>query len=293
MTAVLFKICEALPTGRDWSRWQRFVGKGNFLSALMNATEKAMERLWPEDSRPTRQFHGTTEELWRWGWEVGIPNPDDMCIFGEHPGAVFDAPSYEMGSAFKALNINPMPVGWGGYNLFYMVEHSLTILPDYKGPRDEYKQNYCVNGCKYHRTGGSYHFAINKADGGTFTISIYTPRFSLTTTKVILALDLTSPMVQAKRKWSVQPTIDMMPAIRNASDIFLAYWLLTNPNPRNLRYYFAIEITNTETVHIINTILLETEYSYGKAPHWPGHIVPADSVDGQALIGTTLLTSIR
>lgn len=60
----------------------------------------------------------------------------------------------------------------------------------------------------------------------------------------------------------------MMPVLRHASDIMTAYWLRNNPNPKGLKYYFALGIQNNETNRVIASILLDKEIY--DMPRWPG-----------------------
>jgi len=78
-------------------------------------------------------------------------------------------------------------------------------------------------------------------------------------------------------------TADQLPALRQASDILAAYWL-RNPNPKNLEYWFGSDIINTETVPVINRILISK--GHNEVPEWPGLKVDASSEEYLALLGT-------
>lgn len=101
-----------------------------------------------------------------------------------------------------------------------------------------------------------------------------------------------SPMSAAKEDWprkhGVTPTWPMMPALRHASDIMTAYWLRNNPDPKGLKYYFALGIQNDDTNRVIASILLDKEIY--DMPRWPG--VNLDLASGywgfHALLGSPI-----
>ena len=84
-----------------------------------------------------------------------------------------------------------------------------------------------------------------------------------------------------------RPTIEMMPALRLASDIMAAYWIRNNPDPKNLKYYFAFSIINEQTLLIIMAILQKKGYVY--YPKWPGCTVGMWETEGEALLGKFFL----
>lgn len=74
-----------------------------------------------------------------------------------------------------------------------------------------------------------------------------------------------------------------MPALSHISDLFWGVWFKDNPNPKNIRYFWAQIIINPTTEKLVKRIFRTTEKSLG---YWPGHRFAADSDEGKVLIGT-------
>lgn len=127
------------------------------------------------------------------------------------------------------------------------------------------------------RTGATCEFGINHIGGALFGRALY------------------APFQCAAEDWrtlGVTPTWAMMPALRHASDIMAGYWLRGNPNPRGLKYYFAIGIQNDETLALIASILLDK--GIYDMPAWPGVTLDATGDDwgAKVLLGSPIGATI-
>jgi hypothetical protein len=105
----------------------------------------------------------------------------------------------------------------------------------------------------------------------------------LTPPPAIYGQDFLAPRSAALDQLGITLSDTELPALRQASDILAAFWL-RGPNPRNLRYWFGNDIVNTETVPVINKILVDK--GYNEVPQWPGLQVDAPSDEYLALLGT-------
>ncbi|KAL6703814.1 hypothetical protein ACN47E_009033 [Coniothyrium glycines] len=248
-------------------QWQGSVAKGSFLACLLDATDTNAGKAWfGVASSVASEWKGTLEaELDTWGW---IEAPFDQhfhCNFANDGREK----AHHIGTALVALGIDPKPHAEGGHNICYNVEHGDEFLLDEDDEEVEmYEQLYYVGEKEYHYTGGYYRFAINQNDG------------------VIMVAGLLNPFEAAKNEWDDDPTMDMMPALRRASDIVSAYWLRGNQNPRNLRYYFANHIKNDYTLALIAKIFAAIGRT--EMPYWPGVKFTMDTQEAESLLGSPI-----
>jgi hypothetical protein len=170
-----------------------------------------------------------------------------------------------IGAALAALSLYNKPTTRGGKNYSYFLEHfDHEEAYDDDGPVPVDDQMYALGPNTYTATGAHYRFVINAEQGALFVQSLDAPRYA------------------ARRNWDHQPAAKEFPDLQFASDILAGYWLRT-PNPKGLKYYFANNVQNAETLPLINKILRDKGYT--SIPAWPGVGVSAASEEGAALLG--------
>jgi hypothetical protein len=101
--------------------------------------------------------------------------------------------------------------------------------------------------------------------------------------KAIFALNLVGVHVSAVNEWGRPVADNELPALRRPSDIMMAHWLRGNANPKNLKYYIAMNVVNFETIPVINRVLKDNGQT--EIPSWPGLTVGLFHPHGQALLG--------
>jgi hypothetical protein len=101
--------------------------------------------------------------------------------------------------------------------------------------------------------------------------------------KAIFALNLVGVHDSAVKEWGRPIADNELPALRRPSDIMMAYWLRDNTNPKNLKYYIAMNVVNFQTLPVINRVLRDNGQT--RIPYWPGLTVGLFHPHGQALLG--------
>jgi hypothetical protein len=77
---------------------------------------------------------------------------------------------------------------------------------------------------------------------------------------------------------------DQLPDLKSFSDIAWLKWKETiGDEPKTIRYFLTLSITNIDTRGVFGRILTEAKYT--EVPKWPGYEVSADSDQGAALLG--------
>lgn len=107
----------------------------------------------------------------------------------------------------------------------------------------------------------------------------------LTGMTVIFPQHLLNPKAAAEDSWDVAPSEDQLPSIRRPSDIMTAYWLRGNPNPKNLRYYFVINVQNRATLALLAKIFKDGGHGQN-IPLWPGITFTMDQPEAEVLLGS-------
>ncbi|KAH7388645.1 hypothetical protein BKA66DRAFT_511037 [Pyrenochaeta sp. MPI-SDFR-AT-0127] len=272
--------------------WKEFVEKkGDHLVCLMQATDKGAGYLEEDKRKPpsvASPWNGDLKnEMALWGWhEAESFEKDYECDFERRKLEV----------AFKGLGLNARAkYEWDdekdvykpgdGHNDCISVIHYNEN--DYEDPKPEdhkdkepemkniVKQKYKVKDKEYTATGGFFEFAMNKVEGA------------------IIGMNLDSPVNAVRdghRSWGRAATPEELPAIRRCSDIYWAYWVRDNPNPKNLRIYGAYNVVNDAT-----SLLAARAFRNNKIKElskWPGAAFTADTDEGKALIGSPIGASI-
>ncbi|KAI4658649.1 uncharacterized protein J4E79_006407 [Alternaria viburni] len=273
--------------------WDKYKKKGNWLRCLMEMPDEVAGRNWPNylDRNPpsaASQWKGTLEgefysfhhhpyaaidtdlhlaELRDWYWHEAYYDPEINCDFSD------DFANLEINNRIEAalnnLGLSTKPVEFGGKNKCYSIEHMDENAVDDDGddlPVD--MQTYFPDeddDKEYGATGAYYRFAFNAEQG-----AIYGHNFL-------------APWPAAMDTYAEGFPADQLPLLRQASDIMAAFWL-RNPNPKSLKYWFGSNIINTETVPVINRILVSKGYK--EVPEWPGVQVDESSEEYLALLGT-------
>ncbi|KAH6875069.1 hypothetical protein BKA58DRAFT_281314, partial [Alternaria rosae] len=254
--------------------WDKYKKKGNWLHCLMDMPDEVAGRNWPNylNRNPPSarsQWKGTLEgnhELKDWYWHEAYYDPDINCHFSD------DFQNHEsknrIEAALKDLGLSIKPVGDGGKNRCYSIEHmDENDVDDYDEEVPVDMQTYFIGDKEYgvSATGAYYRFAFNAEQG-----AIYGHNFL-------------APWPAAMENYAGDFPADELPALRQASDILAAFWL-RNPNPKTLKYWFGSDIINVDAVPVINRILLAR--GYNEVPHWPGVQIDAPSDEYLALLGT-------
>jgi hypothetical protein len=94
---------------------------------------------------------------------------------------------------------------------------------------------------------------------------------------------LESPRFAAGSSWPYDPFEVQLPILRYSSDIMMAYWLRNNPNPKNLRYYFALNVQEDSTRLLIAKVL--QDMGHAELSIWPGLKVSKGSKEFDILLG--------
>ncbi|KAH6875070.1 hypothetical protein BKA58DRAFT_466928 [Alternaria rosae] len=203
------------------------------------------------------------EQLANWNWHEAEYHQGHHCDFTD------DGNGYNrIGVALTALELDAKPATDGRKNKGYSVEHQDSEEEYENG--DQVPVNDQVRAVRqdtYTATGGHYRFAINEEQGALFFQSLGTPRHAAT------------------HDWAHTPRSNELPRLQFAPDILAAYWSRT-PHPKGLKYYFANNVSNEETLPLINKIIEES--GYDRIPEWPGVRVSADSEEGAVLVGSSI-----
>ncbi|KAF2853641.1 hypothetical protein T440DRAFT_515753 [Plenodomus tracheiphilus IPT5] len=234
---------------------RKYVDKGGFLRCLLDATDAAAGRAWNPFARTLASarspWTGTLEnKLRKWYWKSSLYDQEEHCYFGSASG---------IGVALESLGLNKYPKVRGGHNTCYAIEHYDEDECDSEGEVPPEEQYYKEEGKSYRvcivtaiatpRMRAMSELMTEKATGGY-------DRFGVNTIGgVIVAKNLESPFVAAESLWKNTPKLHELPEFRHGSDILLAYWLRDNPTPRQLRYYFANNIMNEDTLSLLYSIL--------------------------------------
>jgi hypothetical protein len=131
-------------------------------------------------------------------------------------------------------------------------------------------------------TGAHYNFGVN-CGGGMRHISSE-GSISLTTAAII-GMDLVGPRyaVTERDNWNREAKPDELPKLRYISDIFWGFYLRSNPNPKNLRYYIATHVLNDATVTLVARAL--SNVGAKDLSEWPGNSFELGSEEMAALVG--------
>lgn len=206
----------------------------------------------------------TQAELQKWFWHD--------CVYDEVAHADFTdgktSNANHIGAAMAGLGLSPHPKSQGGDNTCYSIEHFDNTKDSVDTPRCEGDQQYVADGFRMLATGAHARFAVNQVGGAIF------------------AQALESPKAAAEVNWQLgdDDLGELLSDLRTMSDIMFAYWLWNNPSPKSLRYYFANNVQNTETLQVIVRILEEKERN--DLSYWPGLKVEMWEDSAPALVGT-------
>jgi hypothetical protein len=153
----------------------------------------------------------------------------------------------------RALGLDGRPTSEGGDNKCYRIEHCDPESRDNKGNQiPAIHQWYTVYDMQYHV---SFHYhvrivfllASEQATKAHYEFGINTKGGA------IYGLFLESPQASAKSAWGdgrKEPNRNGLPQLRALSDIMWGFWVRSNMNVRNIRYFFMIGISNDLTNQI-------------------------------------------
>ncbi|KAI8933919.1 hypothetical protein NX059_009612 [Plenodomus lindquistii] len=260
----------AIQVAADWdpnevatpAEIQEFASKGNRMRCLLDMTDALAGKEWPDPLGRTPASASspwTIRDFRTWYW-FESEYAQDNCYFG---GAA------DIGPALEGLGLNIHPKDQGGDTICYSIEHVDDNDKNSEGEAEPEMQQYHVGGKEYTATGAYYRFGINHKSGA------------------IIGRMSESPYYAAETNWDRTPNIDELPALRLGSDIVHAYWLKDNPSPQNLRYYFATNIQNADTLAMIASVL-KTKGIHDDIPLWPGVEVHYEEPEFEMLLGTPI-----
>lgn len=197
-----------------------------------------------------------------WGWHEATYSAAFNCDFRDD---IEVESSHKIGIALASMGLSQIPVGAGGDNECYSIEHYDETLVDEGEEVPLEEQWYIVNDREYPCTGAHYRFAMNRKGGAIF------------------AQNLVKPESAAVDNLGGEIPDDQLPQLRRASDIMWAYWIQNNPNPKNLYSYFVNYVRNDDTLPLIARII--RSHGMTTLPYWPGLELSMDDEGAEALLG--------
>ncbi|KAH6615084.1 hypothetical protein C7974DRAFT_443181 [Boeremia exigua] len=256
--------------------WTKYTKKGEWYGCLLDMTiEQAGKGLKDPRTPPFAESKWQGDfrnEVSKWGWREGFYEPAIFCDFRDDPNLQV---KNKISTALLELELSLLPVGRGGDNECYSIEHFHEDLVDEEGyevPIED--QSYDVDNQEYPCTGAYYRFAVNKKGGAIF------------------AQDLLKPQIAADRNIDEEVLPEELPQISRASDIMWLYWYRNNPTPRELHSYFVNHVQNSDTLQLVARIL--KNHGMAKVPYWPGLqlTMGEPALEAEALLGSPLGASL-
>ncbi|KAH7070648.1 hypothetical protein BKA63DRAFT_393228, partial [Paraphoma chrysanthemicola] len=246
---------------------QKYQEKGSWLGCLMDASDEAGGKMWPDPFSRTPKSART--ELSIWGWHEGSYDAEINCDFSQDGTENYK----HIGDALKSLALNVLPQQAGGDDFCFSNQHFDEDAVDEDDEAiDYFDPKYTVNGRKYSATGAFFRFAINYVGGDIF------------------AQNLESPKSAAAENWDFNPDDDMLPKLRLASDVMFPYWTHNNANPKKLRYYFVNTVANEVTQRVIAKIVQKK--GLPDLPEWPGITLGMWEREAEYLLGSPIGATI-
>lgn len=98
-------------------------------------------------------------------------------------------------------------------------------------------------------------------------------------------MDLVGPKyaVTERNNWNREANIAELPSLRHMSDIFWGFYLRSNADPKNLRYYIATHVVNDIAVALVARAL--SSIGIKDLSDRPGNSFELGSEDLAALVG--------
>lgn len=98
-------------------------------------------------------------------------------------------------------------------------------------------------------------------------------------------MDLVGPKfaVTERNNWNREANTAELPSLRHMSDVFWGFYLRSNPDPKNLRYYIATHVVNDAAVALVARAL--SRVGVNDLSEWPGNSFELGSEELAALVG--------
>jgi hypothetical protein len=105
------------------------------------------------------------------------------------------------------------------------------------------------------------------------------------TIAAIIGMDLVGPRyaVTERDSWNREAKPDELPKLQYISDIFWGFYLRSNSNPKNLRYYIATHVLNDATAALVARAL--SNVGAKDLSEWPGTSFELGSEEMAVLVG--------
>ncbi|KAF2829149.1 hypothetical protein CC86DRAFT_271076, partial [Ophiobolus disseminans] len=229
--------------------------KGNQRHCLMNDTNAQAGQAWPD---PYDRIPKSARSPWVDTMAMLITF-DPEGKYDQDENCDFFSGTNRIPQALAALQLSTFPHYKAGDNMCYAVEHRDEHLPDHA------PDTYTVDGNQ------KYNWR------SIFFAAIY-------------AQNLESPKHAARKARCKPPSKSELPGMFLMSDVIWAYWARNHPNVANLRYYFANNILNEDTLRVIAKILKDE--TLPDVPHWPGLRFEENESEFEALLGTPIGATI-
>ncbi|KAI8943557.1 hypothetical protein NX059_001554 [Plenodomus lindquistii] len=229
-----------------------------FLHAMQSSDADAGKLFTPARSSASSP-HTDPAELTTWNWQTSKVSPT-MRNFEK---------AWGVDHVLRALGTSDKAVEDGGTVNVVTITHGNA--GDNGGGYGNKVYNdqpeYTVGGTQYRVTGGEYTYGFDPSG-------------------VILAMNRKSPKFAGlERKPKIEGTTSL-PTLQSFSDVA---WLhgsavSSSGEPKTMRYFLSLSITNIETRGVIGRIL--SAAGLGEVPGWPGWDADTSTDAGAALLGT-------
>lgn len=232
--------------------------------------------------------------LFHWGYSE-VPVVGHLCDFEGTHG---------LGTAFRALGVDPRSEREGGPNRCFHVVHAYVDEGDGRavGTQGDWVDGVryavgfpsvlflsfcfvsfrlclrlsrallavaCVDADRWQMTGAHYSIGINPIAG------------------VVYFLNRRSAQEAAKLYWGRAASHEELPALRSSSDIAWGFWSRERwGGVEGIKAFMSLMVVNVDTRRIVDEVLRVRygEINEGVLP-WPGTTFDVDNVEGQALLG--------